>query len=163
MVRLYGFSWPQTRFIGWHKWQDIITSMVGHYYLHNSPWQVERTTYLDHPAVTWGRKTTGKAIINSISLHMFSMVEINIVINSGNLLIHPWPSELTKGDLIQHGLSNAINHRLTHKQLEMHGCIISTVTPAGMVQKHQAISIHSAKCLLYWASSSLIQKYYIHS
>ena len=33
---------------------------------------------------------------------------------------------------------------LTHKQLEMHGCVISTVATAALVLKHQAISNHSA-------------------
>ena len=32
---------------------------------------------------------------------------------------------------------------LTHKQLEMQGCILSTVATDGLVVKHQAISIHS--------------------
>ena len=33
---------------------------------------------------------------------------------------------------------------LTHKELETHGCVISTVAPDALVLKHQAISIHSA-------------------
>ena len=33
---------------------------------------------------------------------------------------------------------------LTHKQLEIHGCVFSTVDPDILVLKHQAISIHSA-------------------
>ena len=33
---------------------------------------------------------------------------------------------------------------LTHKQLELHGCILSTVATDGLALKHQAISIHSA-------------------
>ena len=33
---------------------------------------------------------------------------------------------------------------LTHKQLEMHGCILSTVTTDALALKLQAISIHSA-------------------
>ena len=32
---------------------------------------------------------------------------------------------------------------LTHKQLETHGCILSTVATDALVLKHQAISIHS--------------------
>ena len=32
----------------------------------------------------------------------------------------------------------------THKQLEMHMCVISTVATDALVLKHQAISIHSA-------------------
>ena len=34
--------------------------------------------------------------------------------------------------------------RLTHKQTEMHGCILSNVATDGLVLKHQANSIHSA-------------------
>ena len=34
---------------------------------------------------------------------------------------------------------------LTHKELEMHGCILSTVANDALVLKHQAISIHSAE------------------
>ena len=33
---------------------------------------------------------------------------------------------------------------LTHKQLEMHGCMLSTVATDALVLKHQVISIHSA-------------------
>ena len=33
---------------------------------------------------------------------------------------------------------------LTHKQLEMHRCILSTIATDALVLKHQAISIHSA-------------------
>ena len=33
---------------------------------------------------------------------------------------------------------------LTHKQLEMHGCIFSTVATDALVLKHQAISIYIA-------------------
>ena len=33
---------------------------------------------------------------------------------------------------------------LTHKQLETHGCIISTVAPAALELKHQVISNQSA-------------------
>ena len=33
---------------------------------------------------------------------------------------------------------------LTYKNLEMHGCVISTVATDVLVLKHQAISIHSA-------------------
>ena len=32
---------------------------------------------------------------------------------------------------------------LTHKQLENHNCVLVTVATEGMVQKHQAISIHN--------------------
>ena len=34
--------------------------------------------------------------------------------------------------------------RLTHKQLEMYGCVLSTVVTDALVLKHQAISIYSA-------------------
>ena len=33
---------------------------------------------------------------------------------------------------------------LTHKPLETHRCLLSTVATYGLVLKHQAISIHSA-------------------
>ena len=33
---------------------------------------------------------------------------------------------------------------LTHKQLEMHGCVLSTLATDALVVKHQAISTHSA-------------------
>ena len=33
---------------------------------------------------------------------------------------------------------------LTHKQLETHGCILSTVATDALVLKHQAISIYNA-------------------
>ena len=33
---------------------------------------------------------------------------------------------------------------LTHKQLETHGCVISTVATDALVLKHQFISTHSA-------------------
>ena len=35
-------------------------------------------------------------------------------------------------------------HLLTHKQLETHGCMLSTVATDGLVLKHQTISIHCA-------------------
>ena len=31
---------------------------------------------------------------------------------------------------------------LTHKQMKMHGCVLSTVATDALVLKHQAISIH---------------------
>ena len=34
--------------------------------------------------------------------------------------------------------------RLINKQLEMHGCILSTVVTDALVLKHQAISTHSS-------------------
>ena len=34
---------------------------------------------------------------------------------------------------------------MTHEELEMHGCILSTVATDALVLKHQDISIHSAK------------------
>ena len=33
---------------------------------------------------------------------------------------------------------------LTHKHLETHGCVVSTVATDALVLKHQAISIHIA-------------------
>ena len=50
---------------------------------------------------------------------------------------------------------------LTHKQLEMYGCIFSPVATDALVLKHQAISIHSADWIfivLNWPTC--IQKYY---
>ena len=42
---------------------------------------------------------------------------------------------------------------LTHKQLEMHGCICSNVAVDALVLKHQAISTHNAdKFVLYQAN-----------
>ena len=50
---------------------------------------------------------------------------------------------------------------LTHKQLEQHGCILSTVATDALVLKHQAISTHSAdECSLYW--NTFMQKSYIY-
>ena len=37
---------------------------------------------------------------------------------------------------------------LTHKQLEMHGCQLSTAATDALVLKNQAISIHSAEWIL---------------
>ena len=37
---------------------------------------------------------------------------------------------------------------LTHKQLETHVCLTSTVATAALVLKHQAISSHSANSIL---------------
>ena len=49
---------------------------------------------------------------------------------------------------------------LTHKQLEMHGCIICSVATAALVLKHQVIGSHSAdNILIYWTSS--VTKYHI--
>ena len=39
-------------------------------------------------------------------------------------------------------------HVLIHKQLEMHGCVLSTVATDALVLKHQAISIHIADEIL---------------
>ena len=36
------------------------------------------------------------------------------------------------------------SHLLTHKQLETHGCVLSTVATDALVLKHQAISAHIA-------------------
>ena len=44
-------------------------------------------------------------------------------------------------------LKNVMKHfksHLTHKQLETHGCVFSSVAADALVLKHQAISIHSA-------------------
>ena len=37
--------------------------------------------------------------------------------------------------------------KLTYKQLEMHGCIISTVATDVLMLKHQTISIHSVELI----------------
>ena len=44
-------------------------------------------------------------------------------------------------------LQNLACKELTHKQLEMHRCIISHVATDALVQKHQAIIIHNADSL----------------
>ena len=36
----------------------------------------------------------------------------------------------------------------THKELEMHGCVVSIIAADALVLKHQAISNHSA-CISY--------------
>ena len=41
---------------------------------------------------------------------------------------------------------------LTHKQLEFHTWVLSTVAADGLVLQHQAISTHSADQILYWTS-----------
>ena len=40
-------------------------------------------------------------------------------------------------------LASSVCNGLTHKGLETHGCVISTVATAALVLKHQAISNHS--------------------
>ena len=47
---------------------------------------------------------------------------------------------------------------LTHRQLETHKCVLSTLPTDVLVLKHQAINIQSPKYTLYW--TSFIQKYY---
>ena len=41
-------------------------------------------------------------------------------------------------------ISSKFLHLLTHKQLEMHGYLYTTVATDALVLQHQAISIHSA-------------------
>ena len=43
----------------------------------------------------------------------------------------------------QCGVQGVQNFLLTHKQLEIHGCVISSVATDGLVLKHQAISSHT--------------------
>ena len=45
---------------------------------------------------------------------------------------------------------NCVLLYLTHKQPEMHGCVISTVATAALVLnlKHQAIIIHSTELIM---------------
>ena len=65
------------------------------------------------------------ALVEIMAMHQ----KDNKPLSGPSLLTHiciPWP------------------HQLTHKQLEMHGCILSTVATDVLVLKHQAISIHSA-------------------
>ena len=51
---------------------------------------------------------------------------------------------------------------LTHKQLEQHGCIPSTLATDALVLKHQAIITHSAdEYSLHW--NNFMQKCYIYS
>ena len=50
---------------------------------------------------------------------------------------------------------------LTHKQLEIHGFVLSTVATDVLVLKHQAISIHSSKWIFLLLDSSN-KKYYIY-
>ena len=40
--------------------------------------------------------------------------------------------------------TNSSWHELTHNQLEMHGCVLTTVATDALVLKYQVISIHSA-------------------
>ena len=48
------------------------------------------------------------------------------------------------------------------KELEKHGCVLSTVATDALVLKHQAICIHiTDKMLMYW--TGFIPKYYIKS
>ena len=53
---------------------------------------------------------------------------------------------------------------LTHKHMEMHGCILSTVATDALVLKHQAISIHSAEYIfiLCWPSFILNNAFTAH-
>ena len=46
-----------------------------------------------------------------------------------------------------------------HKQLETHGCIISTVATDALMLKHQTISIHSADQIVL---DQFQTKYYIY-
>ena len=47
--------------------------------------------------------------------------------------------------LVTSGLSDRkVSASLTHKHLEIHGCILNTVATDALVLKHQAISTHSA-------------------
>ena len=50
---------------------------------------------------------------------------------------------------------------LTHKQLQIHGFVLSTVATDALVLKHQAISIHSSKWIFLLLDSSN-KKYYIY-
>ena len=45
---------------------------------------------------------------------------------------------------------------LTHKQLETHGCVLSTVATDVLVLKYQAISIHSAD----WRNIHLLDQFH---
>ena len=51
---------------------------------------------------------------------------------------------------------------LTHKHMEMHGCILSTVVDDALVPKHQTICTHSAD-QIYIAFNKFYKKYYIYS
>ena len=47
--------------------------------------------------------------------------------------------------MLRNGRKMEINYlSFTHKQLEKHGCVLSTAATDALVLKQQAISIHSA-------------------
>ena len=57
----------------------------------------------------------------------------------------------------------SFSQSLTHKQLEMHGCIISIVAAVVLVMKHRAISSYSAYSLLIHNGGPFsCKKVYIH-
>ena len=57
---------------------------------------------------------------------------VNIMLNLGNFIYD-----------VFHSNTVLVWKLLTHEQLEMHGCLFSTVATDALVLKHQAISIHS--------------------
>ena len=57
-----------------------------------------------------------------------------------NLQCYPWWQSWHHDDL----WGSVTSYCLTHKQLEIHRCILSTVATDALVLKHLAISIHSA-------------------
>ena len=72
--------------------------------------------------------------------------------------LKPTVDKLLSTDLVTQ-IQMQTNQCVTHKQLETHGCIFSTVATDAMVLKHQGISIHSTDCILiYW--TSFIQRYH---
>ena len=50
---------------------------------------------------------------------------------------------------------------IIHKQLEMHGCMLSNIATDARVLKHQAISVHSAEWILIILDGPFMQKYSI--
>ena len=52
--------------------------------------------------------------------------------------------------------------KLTHKQLEMHGCVLSTVPTDAIVQRHQIISIHNADWIFIVFGQFHTDKYSIY-
>ena len=52
---------------------------------------------------------------------------------------------------------------VTHKQLELHWCIFSTVATDALELKHQAISLHTVDKIIHYIWMIFKQKHYIHS
>ena len=59
-------------------------------------------------------------------------------------------NELNQFHLLVILLYRSVSHKLclTHKQLETHGCVLSTVAADDLVPKHQTININDADLIL---------------